>query len=148
MSKAVFISENRPPRTQVPQSQIAKAGDFLFLSGVSARSDDGKVVGHGDIKAQTRQIFTNIQSVLAVVGCDLTDIIRLTTYLATPASDLEAAHKYIDTRMEFFGDHRPASTGVNVAGLMLPEMLVEVDVIAYAPHAVIGPNAKIIGGAK
>lgn len=148
MSKAIFISENRPPRTSVPQSQIAKAGDFLFLSGVSARNDDGEVVGHGDIEAQTRQIFTNIKSILAVVGCDLTDVIRLTSYLATPVSDLDAAHKYIKTRMEFFGDHRPASTGVNVAGLMLPEMLVEVDVIAYAPHAVIGPNAKIIGGAK
>jgi 2-iminobutanoate/2-iminopropanoate deaminase len=148
MSHPVFLAENRPAKSEVPNCQVVKAGDFLYLSGVTARGDDGKVVGIGDIKTQTRQIFANIKGVLALAGCELTDIIKLNTYLATPASDLDAARQYFEVRLEVFGAHRPASTGVNVAGLMLPEMLVEVEAVAYAPHAVVAENAMILGGRK
>ncbi len=144
MNTPLFLADNRPAKSEVPNCQVVKAGDFLWLSGQTARGDDGKVVGLGDIKAQARQIFINIRGVLSLVGCDLTSIIRLTTYLATSNSDMTSARKYFEVRQEFFGNHRPASTGVHVAGLMLPEMLIEVDAVAYAPNAVVRPDAKIL----
>src|ERR1700761_7354714 len=127
-----------------PFCQMVKAGDFLFLAGQTARDQAGNIVGVGDIQEQARQIFRNMQRILALAGCDLTSIIRLTSYLVPSMETMEFTNKYWEVRREFFGNHRPASTGVQVAALMLPEMLIEVDAVAYAPQAVIGPEAHIL----
>jgi 2-iminobutanoate/2-iminopropanoate deaminase len=127
-----------------PMCHMVKAGDFLWLTGQVAFDEDGRIVGPGDIQAQARQVFTNMRRVLDVVGCDLTSVIRLTSYLTTPMTDMEVTRKYWDVRQEFFGDHRPASTGIRVAGLMLPEMMIEVDAIAYAPNAAVHQDAQVI----
>lgn len=126
-----------------PMSQMVKAGDYLWLTGQVPFGADGEIVGVGDIQAQARQVFTNMQHVLGLVGHDLTSVIRLTTYLTTPMTDMAATRKYWEVRQEFFGDHRPASTGIQVAGLMLPDLMIEVDAIAYAPGAVARPGARI-----
>lgn len=127
-----------------PMSQMVKTGDFLWLTGQVAFGEDGRIVGSGDIQAQARQVFTNMRRVLGIVGCDLTSVIRLTTYLTTPMTDMAVTRKYWEVRKEFFGTHRPASTGIQVAGLMLPEMMIEVDAVAYAPGAVARPGARIL----
>jgi enamine deaminase RidA (YjgF/YER057c/UK114 family) len=123
---------------------MVKAGDFLWLTGQVALDEAGNVVGPGDIQAQARQVFTNMRRVLGLAGCDLTSVIRLTNYLTTPMDDMAITRKYWEVRKEFFGNHRPASTGVKVAALMMPELLIEVDAIAYAPKVTLTPDAKII----
>jgi 2-iminobutanoate/2-iminopropanoate deaminase len=137
MNSPLFLRDNRRGSDEVPNCHIVKAGDFLWLSGQVAKDEDGNIVGIGDIGAQSRQIFINIRRLLALVSSDLTSIIRLTTYLTVPPGDIGSTRKYLDVRREFFGDHRPASTGVHVAGLMLPEFLIEVDAVAYAPDAAV-----------
>jgi 2-iminobutanoate/2-iminopropanoate deaminase len=144
MNSPVFLADNRHWDEAKPMCHLVKAGDFLWLSGIVAYDEEGNVVGPGDIRAQSRQVFTNMQRRLGLVGCDLTSVIRLTTYLTTPMTDMAFTRQHWEVRREFFGEHRPASTGVQVAALMLPDMLVEVDAVAYAPNAVAGPEARIL----
>lgn len=145
MTDPTFMVEKNWGRDEeFPGCQIVKVGDLLWLSGIVSVDEEGNVVGHGDLQEQTRQIFTTMRRVLGLVGCDLTSIVRLTTYIATSLEDPAVKHSYWDVRREFFGEHRPASTGVQVAGLASPGMLIEVDAIAHAPEAVPGPNARII----
>lgn len=113
----------------MPLSQIVRAGDTLYLAGQVALDEAGNVVGENDLEAQTRQVFLNMQRVLAAAGAQLSDVVRLTTYFATHLS-LDATHRYWAVRKEFFGDHRPASTGLQVSGLLYPSLLLEVDAIA------------------
>ncbi|KPQ20882.1 MAG: YD repeat-containing protein [Rhodobacteraceae bacterium HLUCCA24] len=147
MQQPVFTAEKRNWDQTKPMCHVVKAGDFLWLSGIVAYDEQGNVVGHDDIAAQARQIFTIMQRRLAMFGCDLTSVIRLTNYLTTPMTDMKFTRQYWAARQEFFGEHRPASTGVQVAALMLPELLVEVDAVAYAPNAVPGDDAVVIDGA-
>lgn len=116
-----------------PLTQMIRTGDYLWLSGQVAFDEQGQIVGAGDLPAQARQVFSNMQQVLAMVGCDLTSVVRLTNYFTVPLNDIAVTKRYWEVRNEFFGNHRPASTGMQVAALMTPEMLLEVDAIAYAP---------------
>jgi enamine deaminase RidA (YjgF/YER057c/UK114 family) len=144
MNAPLYLADNRHWDEAKPMCHLVKAGDFLWLSGTVAYDEEGNVVGPGDIRAQARQIFTNMQRRLGLVGCDLKSVIRLTTYLTTPMTDMKFTKQYWEVRHEFFGAHRPASTGVQVAALMLPQLLVEVDAVAYAPNAVVGSEARIL----
>lgn len=115
-----------------PISSAVRAGDYLWVAGMVPVNDVGEVVGVGDIQAQARQVFANIQHVLNMAGCDLNSVIRLTNYFATPL-DRETAESYWEVRREVFGDHRPASTGLQVVGLTDPKIMLEIDTVAYAP---------------
>src|SRR5690348_3707787 len=119
MNEPLLINEDFRWRDDLPMCSMVKTGDFLWLSGQTARGEDGKLVGPGDIRAQARQIFTIMRRILGLAGCNLTSIIRLTNYLTTPMNDMEFTRKYWEVRQEFFGNHKPASTGVRVASLML-----------------------------
>jgi 2-iminobutanoate/2-iminopropanoate deaminase len=113
-----------------PMCAGVRTGDYLWLAGMTAIGDDGEVVGVGDLQAQARQVFANIGHVLGKVGADLTSVIRLTNYFAVPL-DPHVAEKYWEVRREVFGDHHPASTGVQVVGLLRPELMLEIDAVAY-----------------
>jgi 2-iminobutanoate/2-iminopropanoate deaminase len=144
MEDPLFLRDDWRWSEDKPMCYMVKTGDFFWLTGQVALDENGKVVGPGDIAAQTRQVFTNMRRVLGLAGCDLTSVVRLTNYLTTSMTDMVETRKYWDVRREFFGTHRPASTGVKVAALMLPELMIEIDAIAYAPNAVISPNATIL----
>jgi enamine deaminase RidA (YjgF/YER057c/UK114 family) len=144
MAEPVFMADPVLWDPLKPMCHVVKAGDFIWLSGIVAYDDDRNLVGVGDIKAQSRQIFRTMERRLAMVGCTLRSVIRLTTYMAADMKDMTNVRLYWDVRQEFFGDHRPASTGFQVAALLLPEMLVEVDAVAYAPDAVVGASAQIL----
>jgi len=143
MSDPLFFKDDIRWREDSPMCHMVKAGDFLWLSGIVSLDEKRKVVGAGDIQAQSRQVFTIMRRVLGLAGCDLTSVIRLTNYLTVSFDDMEQTNKYWDVRREFFGTHRPASTGVRVAALIFPELLIEIDAIAYAPNAVINAGAVI-----
>ena len=143
MNDPIFLKDDVRWREESPMSHMVKAGDFLWLSGIVALDENRKIVGAGDIQAQTRQVFTIMRRVLGLAGCGLTSVIRLTNYLTVSFDDMAQINKYWDVRREFFGTHRPASTGVKVAALMFPGLLIEIDAVAYAPNAIINPNAVI-----
>lgn len=116
-----------PKYTFVP---AVRAGNLLFLSGTTSTDDTGELVGRGDIAEQTRQIFRKFERLLYAVGATCDDIVETTDYFTTT----ENYRKTADVRREFFKENFPASTGVQVAGLLREGALIEIKAVAVLPR--------------
>lgn len=103
-----------------------QVGNLLFLSGQASIGADGSIVGVGDFDAQLAQTFANIQNVLAAGGSDLSKVVKVTIYL----TDMANFPKIVEARKRWFTPPFPADTTLEVRSLALPELLVEIDVIA------------------
>jgi len=103
-----------------------QVGNLLFLSGQASIGADGSIVGTGDFDAQLAQTFANIQNVLAAGGSDLSKVVKVTIYL----TDMANFPKIVEARKRWFTPPFPADTTLEVRSLALPELLVEIDVIA------------------
>ncbi|SRR6266568_7034858 len=100
---------------------------LLFVSGQLATDSQGQVVGTGDIRAQARAALANLASVLSAAGGELSDVVSMTVFL-TARADFEG---FNEVRNQIFHtEPYPSSTLVVVAGLVLPEHLVEVNAVA------------------
>jgi 2-iminobutanoate/2-iminopropanoate deaminase len=119
----------------------ARAGDFIFVAGQIARDEAGHWVGLGDAGAQARQVYRNIARVLAHMGASTRDVVKITTILVDRADGPAVTAE----RLAFFGDHRPPHTGIIITGLGSPEVRVEVEVVAYAPHQPSSGEARQAG---
>ncbi len=111
-----------------PLSQGLRVGNLLFLSGQVAVDSSGTIVGAGDLKTQTRQVFENIKAILERAGATFDDVVKMTTYFTT---DIRNYEDYFSVRREYFKGINPASTGVQVAALAFEGLLLEVEVVAY-----------------
>jgi 2-iminobutanoate/2-iminopropanoate deaminase len=111
-----------------PYSQAVSCDGFLFTSGqVGLDPATGEMAGH-DFAAQARQVLANLGAVLASAGCAPADVVKATIYVVDLADFAELNRLY----GEFVGDHRPARSTVQVAGL--PKgALVEIDLVARLP---------------
>ncbi len=110
------------------------AGDLLFVSGCVSIDEEGKVVGAGDVVAQTRQVFLNMGRILEAGGASFADVIKVTHFL----TNIDDRPLINEVRREVFGDTRPASTLVEVSRLVLPELLVEIEAVATCPPSTRG----------
>jgi 2-iminobutanoate/2-iminopropanoate deaminase len=108
---------------------VAVAGDFVFVAGQVARNPQGQWVGIGDAGAQAAQVYRNIGRILESVGATPRDVVKINTILTTR----ENIKAITEERLKFFGDHKPPHTGIVITGLGSPEVLVEVEVVAYLP---------------
>ena len=107
-------------------SPAIRVGNLLFISGTTATDANRKIVGIGDIAEQTRQIFRKWEPILRAAGASFDHIVETTDYYVT----LEGYDGTADVRREFFRHPYPAATGVQVAGLIRPEALIEIKGIA------------------
>jgi enamine deaminase RidA (YjgF/YER057c/UK114 family) len=110
---------------------VAGTGRFVAISGQVAFDEHGAVVGVGDPAAQARQVFTNLQRCLAAAGATFGDVIKL-TYFVTDVAHMPAIRTVRD---EFIGTGAgtgplPASTAVQVAALVIPDLLLEIEALA------------------
>jgi enamine deaminase RidA (YjgF/YER057c/UK114 family) len=106
-----------------------RGGDTLHLAGQVAWDKDGKLVGAGDLAAQTRQALANIRTVLASAGSSPADIVRLRTYVVGHSP--EKLGPVLGEIGQFYGDAVPASnTFIGVEALALPDFLVEIEATA------------------
>lgn len=113
---------------------VTASGRLAFVSGQVALGKDGQVVGPGDLAAQTAQCMRNLESVLTELGAGWADVIRFTWYL-TDVSEVQVMRDVRDSFIrEPLGDlPNPASSLIEVAGLVRPEFLVEVEAVAALP---------------
>jgi 2-aminomuconate deaminase len=124
------------PRGKYPH--VKRAGDFLFVSGTSARRADNTIAGaevdelgstHLDIWKQTRAVIENIRDILDSVGAGLEDVVEISTYLV----NMNDFGGYNEVYGEYFGYDGPARTTVAVHQLPHPHLLIEIRAMAYKP---------------
>lgn len=109
---------------------IEPAGRVLHFTGQVAWDKDANVIGDGDCETQTRQCFDNVEHILQAFGGDLDDIISLTVFYVDPV-DMPAIQKVRAERLK--PENGPVSILIQAAGLITPELLVEVIPIAVIP---------------
>jgi 2-iminobutanoate/2-iminopropanoate deaminase len=102
-----------------------KVGDNIYTSGLVALDSDGNVIGEY-VYTQSSQIFKNIESLLAVAGATMADVIKINTFL----TDMSQYGEFSKARNEAFPAGVPASASYSTPALALPSLLVEVEAIA------------------
>jgi reactive intermediate/imine deaminase len=120
--------EIRVPELAEPISHYTdavRAGDLLFVSGCVPIDGEGRLVP-GGVVAQARQVFTNVEAVLAAARASFADVVKVTVFL-TDVDDRAAVNT---VRQEVFGATRPASTLVEVSRLAIPGARIEVEAVA------------------
>jgi len=114
------------PRPAYPYSPGAKAGGFVITAGQVAWDSKARIVGIGDVRAQTRQTLQNVLAVLAEGGAGLGDVMKCNVYLR----DIQDFQAMNEEFARVFPTNPPARTTVQ-AILSDPEMLVEIEAIAW-----------------
>ncbi|GAA4750774.1 RidA family protein [Modestobacter marinus] len=119
---ALRLGSGAPWEAVVGYSRVVVAGDTAYVSGTTA-TVDGQVAHPGDAGAQTRVALSTIARALADAGFALGDVVRTRVYV----TDISRWEEVGRVHGEFFGDVRPATAMVQVAALIDPAMLVEVE---------------------
>ena len=131
------IAGKAKPRGKYPH--VKRAGDFLFVSGTSARRAANSIAGaevdefgtaHLDIRAQTKAVIENVRDILKSEGAQLEDVVEVTTYLV----NMNDFAGYNEVYGEYFGYDGPARTTVAVHQLPHPHLLIEIRAMAYKPE--------------
>ena len=115
------------PKPVGPYSPAIRVGDFVFCSGQgSVDPSNGKWVGEGDIKAQTKRVLENLQIVLKAAGLSMDDVAKCTVFLKK-AADFQGMNEVYKA---FFPQNPPARSTI-VTDLLFPQMLVEIEAVAH-----------------
>ncbi len=135
--KSKVVQGKATPRGKFPH--IKRAGDFLFVSGTSARRPDNSIAGAEevdsmgslklDIKAQTQAVLENIQDILKEESATLNDVVEVSTFLV----NMNDFAGYNEVYGQFFDYEGPTRTTVAVHQLPHPHLLIEIKVVAYKP---------------
>jgi reactive intermediate/imine deaminase len=124
-------SDNLPPSPGYSQAVEASGGRIIYVAGQVAVDRSGKVVGEGDMRAQTQQTFENLKAALEASGARLENVVKLNYYFVdiTQLSVVrEVRDKFINTA------NPPASTAVEVKRLFREPFLIEVEAVAVVPE--------------
>jgi enamine deaminase RidA (YjgF/YER057c/UK114 family) len=111
---------------------VTGTGRLVAISGQVAFDESGTLVGEGDPAAQARQVFENLRRCLAAAGATFADVVKL-TYFVTDTAHLPAVRTVRETFIDT--ERPPASTAVQVAALVRPELLLEVEAFAIVGDA-------------
>src|SRR5437868_9456600 len=130
-ARAPQVKRTNPPALSKPSGythivEVTGPARTIYVSGQIAFDKDGKVVGVGDMKAQAEQVFKNLEIALSAAGAKFSDVVKMNSYI----TDMSKVQAVRDVRARYFSESTPASTFVEVKGLVRPELLLEIEVIA------------------
>jgi len=108
----------------------ARGGRTIYVSGQVAFDARGQLVGKGDLTAQTKQVFANLDTALKAAGATFNDVVK-TNYYMLDASQVQVVR---EIRSQYFTKDLPASTLVEVRRLANPDFLIEIEVVAVVPE--------------
>jgi 2-iminobutanoate/2-iminopropanoate deaminase len=128
MSAFEEIRTGSPAHEGWPYSEAVRAGDFIFVAGVGAESEQsGEIVGE-TVEAQTRFAFAKIGRILDHAGATLQDVCRVAVHL----SDIQDFQQFSDTYAAIF-HWEPRPTRITTQSGLWPGLLIEVECTAYKP---------------
>ena len=110
----------------VGYSRAVKVGNVIEVTGTVASADDGSVVGKNDAYAQTKYIYSKIESVLKRAGAEMKDVIRVRMFV----TDISRWQEYGKAHSEYFKEIKPCNTMVEVKALIEPDYLIEIEATA------------------
>ena len=128
------------PRPRGRYPHFRRAGDFIFVSGLSSRQADNTIVGATvdamgttslDIRAQTHGVIANLARILEAAGATLGDVVEIVAFLV----DMNDFGGYNEAYGEHFGSDGPARTTVAVHQLPHPHMRIEIKAVAFKPRS-------------
>jgi 2-aminomuconate deaminase len=134
---SIILADKAKPRGKYPHAK--RVGDFIFVSGTSARRPDNSIAGASadefgttslDIRVQTRAVLDNIKAILARFDASLTDVVDVTSFLV----NMNDFAGYNAAYGEYFDFDGPARTTVAVHQLPHPHLLIEIKAVAYKPQ--------------
>ncbi len=129
MKKQYMNPPGMPVLPGFSQVVTAEGGKAVFIAGQVALDENGELVGKGDLRAQTQQVFKNIGTALAAIGGTPDDVVKINMYVVGYTPDALAGIR--DVRNQFFApDKLPASTLIGVQALAFEGLLIEIEVIA------------------
>jgi enamine deaminase RidA (YjgF/YER057c/UK114 family) len=112
-----------PWESIVGYCRALRAGAHIYVTGTAPVTEDGGVFAPGDAYTQAKRCFEIIERALHDLDADLSHVVRTRMFV----TDISHWEEFGRAHSEFFGDHRPATTMVEVKGLVDPEMLIEVE---------------------
>jgi reactive intermediate/imine deaminase len=104
-------------------------GIFIYVSGQIASDADGNLVAPNDLPGQTQRVFENVKAILEANSASFADVVKLQTFVTT----LDGLDEMRQIRSRYLTAELPASTAVQVAALVVPDAVIEVDVVAVIP---------------
>jgi 2-iminobutanoate/2-iminopropanoate deaminase len=126
MNQVVTSPDVLTPAAPFAPAMLATGSQTLWISGQVAQGPDGEQVGRDDVAEQARQCLRNIDALLRAAGATRTDVVRIVVFL----TDMGDRASVAEARTEYFGDHKPTSTLVEVSALVAPEFAVEIEATA------------------
>jgi 2-aminomuconate deaminase len=137
MTTSAVVPDLPKPRGRYPH--FRRAGDFIFVSGLSSRRPDNTIAGAAadamgtmqfDIREQTRGVIENLSRILAAAGASLSDVVDVVAFLV----DIGDFGGYNEVYGEFFSHDGPARTTIAVHQLPHPHMRIEIKAVAWKPE--------------
>ncbi|MEL6444810.1 MAG: RidA family protein [Bacteroidota bacterium] len=108
-----------------------KQGDTIYISGQVGTDGEGNLVGEGDLAAQTRQAYANVQEVLAHFGATMDHVVDETWYVTDIGATMANVGELFGIRAEAYGKNpEVAQTMIQVAGLVMPMLSIEIKCVA------------------
>jgi 2-iminobutanoate/2-iminopropanoate deaminase len=126
MQKTILLPPMLPDPSKNGYSQGVRVGQLLFLAGQTSIDRDYQIMHVNNFEAQVRQVFANMEAVLAEAGGTLANLVTMTVFI----TDMRFAREFLNLRREILQRDFPASALIGISHLANPAALIEIQAIA------------------